>query len=141
MDTQPPVDASALQQVLEQLAGVQAELASLKQALRETSLTREQYASYISHVKQNSVMYDKISGVTMTATQEIPLRRPQQHLLKPGRKPQQKFKHHCQVCDGEWISNEPQPPSCSYCRSTIWQTGETKWALRRKNQDIGNAFA
>ena len=141
MNPQPPEDSSALQQVLEQLAGVQAELAALRELFSDTSLTREQHTPYTSQVQPNLVKQNQTIEKPMTTTQQIPLRPPKRHLLKPGRRPQQKFKHHCQVCDGEWIGNEPQPPSCSYCRSTIWQTGETKWALRRKSDELGESFA
>ena len=137
METQPPHNAATMRQVIEQLAEMQADLAAIKRLLLDPSLTPEQYASYIRQVKLDLVIHDDNES-RMPTTQPIPLKRPNPGLLKPGRRPQQKFKHHCLVCDGEWIANEPQPPSCCYCRSTIWRTGETKWALRRKTQETGN---
>ena len=139
MQTQPPEDTSALRQLSEQMAAVLAELAAMKELLTGTSLTREQYASYIGGVKQNLVVSNSPAKEPMPTTQQIQLKQPNPRLLKPGKKHQQKYKHHCKVCDGEWIGDEPEPPTCNYCRSTIWRTGETKWALRRKNQESGNA--
>lgn len=139
MQTQPPNDTSALRKLSEQMTAVQAELAAIKELLQATSLTREQYASYIGGVKQNLVVSNIPAEKEMETTEQIPLKQPNPRLLKPGKKHQQKYKHHCKVCDGEWIGDEPAPPSCNYCRSTIWQTGETKWALRRKNQTAGSA--
>ena len=136
METQPPRDTTALRYLTEQLAEMQADLAAIKRLLLDPTLTPEQYASYISSVKLDFVTRNKFEP-EMPTTQPIPLRQPNPGLLKPGRRPQQKFKHHCLVCDGEWIANEPEPPSCCYCRSTIWRTGETKWALRRKSQEAG----
>ena len=140
---QPPTDPSALKHAIDHLSEVQAELARIKQFLIDASesseLTQAKYNDYIMHVKQNLVSEHQNLYDPMPATQQIPLRQPKPNLLKPGKKLQQKYKHHCKICDGEWIGDEPAPPSCNYCRSTIWQTGETKWALRRKSQDMGDA--
>ena len=141
MNTQPPEDKFALRKVIEQLTAIQADLAAIKQTLGDPSLTREQYAPYITPTKQNLPLPNRIEETPMTTTQPIPLRQPNPRLLKPGKKHQQKYKHHCKICDGEWIGDEPSPPACNYCRSTIWQTGETKWALRRKSHELGDAFA
>ena len=139
METPPPVDTSALKQLSDQMTEVQAELIAIRELLAATSLTREQYASYIGGVKHNLVLTDSSAEESMPTTQQIPLRQPNPRLIKPGKKHQQKYKHHCKVCDGEWIGDEPEPPTCNYCRSTIWRTGQTKWALRRKSQEAGNA--
>ena len=138
MRTQPPHETPDLRQVVEQLADMQADLTAIKRLLVDPSLTPEQYASYISRVKQKLAITDNYES-EMPTTLPIPLRPPNPGLLKPGRRPQQKFKHHCLVCDGEWIANEEHPPSCCYCRSTIWRTGETKWALRRKSANTAVA--
>ena len=145
MDTQPPRDPSALAQTLSALQAevsrMNRELADIKRLLvsEHPELTREQYTSYNDPVKHKIELSD--TGNYMPATQEIPLRQPRPNLLKPGKKPQKKYKHHCKVCDGEWIGDEPAPPTCNYCRSRTWESGETKWALRRRNQDMGNATA
>ena len=139
MQTQPPEDTSALRQLSEQMAAILAELAVMKELLTGTSLTREQYAPYIGGVKQKLELSNSSAEEPMPTTQQIQLKQPNPRLLKPGKKHQQKYKHHCKVCDGEWIGDEPEPPTCNYCRSTIWRTGETKWALRRKIQEAGNA--
>ena len=141
---QPPTDPSALTRAIEQLAEVQAELARIERLLIDASesseLTPAEYTAYIMHVKHNLVPPHHIPHDPMPSTQQIPLKQPKPNLLKPGKRLQQKYKHHCKICDGEWIGDEPAPPSCNYCRSTIWQTGETKWALRRKNQEIDDAM-
>ena len=140
MESQPPEDTSTLKQLREQISAVQAELAVIRELLEDTSLTREQYAPYSGIVKQQSVSLD-ITAEEPMPTQQIPLRQPNPRLLKPGKKHQQKYKHHCKVCDGEWIGDESAPPTCNYCRSTIWRTGETKWALRRKSHELDDPFA
>ena len=134
METRTPEDTSIPRQLTDRITAVQAELAAVKELLFATYLTPEQYASYIGGVKPNFDVDDSLIGGAVPATQQIPLRQPNPHLLKPGKKHQQKYKHHCVVCDGEWIGDDPEPPSCNYCRSTIWRTGETKWALRRRRQ-------
>ena len=143
MEPLPPPDMSVLQQTLSALQGEVArmsnELADLKNlfAASQRQLTGEQYTDYNDAVKHKYVLTN--TEEDMPATQEIPLKQPSPNLLKPGKKPQKKYKHHCKVCDGEWIGDEPNPPSCNYCRSRIWQLGETKWALRRKSQEAGKA--
>ena len=134
METHAPEDTSIPRQLTDRITAVQAELAAVKELLFATYLTPEQYASYIGSVKPKFDVEDNTVGESVQATQPIPLRQPNPRLLKPGKKHQQKYKHHCKVCDGEWIGDDPEPPSCNYCRSTIWRTGETKWALRRRIQ-------
>ena len=145
MESQPPRDQSTLIQIIQRLSAMQAELAAITDLLLEAStdseLTPAQYKSYIMNVKHNLVSIIRDPSDPMPTTHQIPLRQPRPALLKPGKRPQIKYKHHCKVCDGEWIGDEPTPPTCNYCRSTIWQTGETKWAIRRKNQEAGEAFA
>ena len=139
METHAPQDNSAFRQLTDRITAVQAELAAIKELLYATSLTPEQYASYSGSVKQKLEVINSTAGEPVPTTQPISLRHPDPRLLKPGKRHQRKYKHHCKVCDGEWIGDEPEPPTCNYCRSTIWRTGETKWALRRKRQETGDA--
>lgn len=139
METHAPKDTSAFGQLTDRITAVQAELAAIKELLYATSLTPEQYAPYSGSVKQNLVLRNRTAEGAVPITQPIPLRQPDPRLLKPGKRHQRKYKHHCKVCDGEWIGDEPEPPTCNYCRSTIWRTGETKWAQRRKRQESGDA--
>ena len=139
MDAQPPEDQSALMQMM---AAMQADILRINAVLADVQthlnhqlpeLTREQYTVYNESVKPKYIYTD--TDIDMPATQEIPLKPPRPNLLKPGKKPQTKYKHHCKICDGEWIGDEPNPPACNYCRSRIWKSGQTKWHLRRKSQD------
>ena len=113
MEPQPPPDTSALQHTIsalqDEIARMSNELADIKQLFcdRLPQLTREQYTDYNDPVKHKEVSVD--TEKDMPATQEIPLRQPSPNLLKPGKKPQKKYKHHCKVCDGEWIGDEPKP--------------------------------
>ena len=143
METQPPPDMAALLQALSELKGEVArmgsDLADIKQFLLppHNQLTGEQQAEYNAPDTHKTEPLN--TEQDMPATQEIPLRQPNPSLLQRGKKPRKRYKHHCKVCDGEWIGGEPAPPSCNYCRSRTWQSGETKWALRRKTQETGSA--
>ena len=168
MDTQPSGDLSALVRVMIELqaeiSSVKTELTEIKKLLTDTNkqwaalcvsitemvnsarrdivseLTQASYNSYNEAVK-HKIDNPGTIGKLMSTSQEIQLKQPKPNLLKPGKKFQQKYKHHCKVCDGEWIGDEPNPPTCNYCRSRIWQTGRTKWDLRRESRDIGDTTA
>ena len=93
-------------------------------------LTHPKNSTNISGV--NRKCQDAAKQENTMATELVELHAPAPHLAK--RAVQEKYKHRCAVCGGEWIGEDDNPSECIYCRTTTWRTGKTKWDLRRERK-------
>ena len=103
---------------------------------QNNNLTKSKISNSVFVVKNKATFKSSEASRPMVGTRIIDLNPPAPERAK---KPvQQVYMHHCAMCAGDWVGNDPDPGRCNYCYTPRWRTGKTKWDERRDYDETVN---